>query len=130
MTPRKYGQVALTGESARLVSQVHDLGGRWFDIDAFRLGAPERRQVAVLFADITERVRTEETTNEYAKSLADLNRCKDEFLAVKPVDFAKVENILAAARNPARGTFLDLGGRIEGSLHSALLIRAPGRHSG
>lgn len=51
----KYGHVALTGESIRFVDEAHELGGRWFDVYAFRLGAPERRRVAVLFTDITER---------------------------------------------------------------------------
>jgi PAS domain S-box-containing protein len=95
----KYGQVALTGESVRFVSQAHDLGGRWFDVDAFRLGAPERRQVAVLFTDITERIRMEETTNEYAKSLADSNRRKDEFLAMLSHE---LRNPLAAIMNATR----------------------------
>jgi len=92
----KYGQVALTGESVRFVSQAHALGGRWFDVDAFRLGAPERHQVAILFTDITERIRMEETTNEYAKSLADLNRRKDEFLAMLSHE---LRNPLAAIMN-------------------------------
>lgn len=92
----KYGQVARTGESVRFVSQAHDLGGRWFDVDAFRLGAPEHRRVAILFTDISERIRMEATTNEYAKSLADMNRRKDEFLAMLSHE---LRNPLAAIRN-------------------------------
>lgn len=53
----KYGHVALTGESIRFVNEAHELGGRWFDVYAFRLGAPERRRVAILFTDITDRKR-------------------------------------------------------------------------
>ena len=78
----KYGEVARTGESARFVSEARELNGRWFDVHAFRLGEPESRRVAILFTDISERVRLEATTKEYATSLADLNRRKDEFLAM------------------------------------------------
>lgn len=55
-----YGQVALTGESRRFENPAVALG-RFYDVYAFRLGRPEQRQIAVLFNDITERKRTEET---------------------------------------------------------------------
>jgi PAS domain S-box-containing protein len=77
-----YGRVALTGESIRFVHEAQALDGRWFDVYAFRLGAPELRHVAVLFTDISVRRRLEEKTQEQANSLAELNRRKDEFLAM------------------------------------------------
>ena len=52
-----YGRVVLTGESVRLEHYVPQVG-RWFDVHAFRVGAPETRQVGVLFADITARKQT------------------------------------------------------------------------
>ena len=91
-----FGQVARNGESIHFVRQAHDLGGRWFDVNAYRLGAAEHRRVAVLFTDISERIRMEETTNEYAKSLTDMNRRKDEFLAMLSHE---LRNPLAAIRN-------------------------------
>jgi PAS domain S-box-containing protein len=54
-----YGQVARTGESRRFENPAVALG-RFYDVYAFRLGRPERRQVAVLFTDITERKRVEQ----------------------------------------------------------------------
>ena len=60
----KYGHVALTGESIRFVNEAHELGGRWFDVYAFRLGAPERRRVAILFTDITDRKRAEQALED------------------------------------------------------------------
>jgi hypothetical protein len=45
-----------TGEPARFESDARALG-RWFDVYAFRVGPPERRRVAVLFKDSTERKR-------------------------------------------------------------------------
>jgi PAS domain S-box-containing protein len=56
---RIYGRVALTGESQRFQNSAAALG-RFYDVYAFRLGKPERRQVAILFNDITGRKRVEE----------------------------------------------------------------------
>ena len=92
----RYGRVALTGESTRFIDQAQAPDGRWFDVYAFRLGGQERRRVAVLFADITERRRLEEKTQEQARSLADLNRRKDEFLAMLSHE---LRNPLAAMSN-------------------------------
>jgi two-component system CheB/CheR fusion protein len=54
-----YGDIALTGESRRFQNQAAALGC-WYDVYAFRFGEPERRQVAVLFRDVTERHEMEE----------------------------------------------------------------------
>jgi two-component sensor histidine kinase len=54
-----YGRVARTGEATRFENPALALG-RWYDVYAFRVGAPEQRMVAVLFSDITERKRTED----------------------------------------------------------------------
>jgi signal transduction histidine kinase/CheY-like chemotaxis protein len=69
-----YGRVALTGEATRFENYAGQLGERWFDLFAFRVGVPEKRQVAVLFNDITARKAAE-------RALKDANRRKDEFLA-------------------------------------------------
>jgi len=93
-----YGHVALTGESIRFINESQVLDGRWFDVYAFRLEPPESRRVAVLFKDITERRRLEQQTQEQAKSLADLNSRKDQFLAVLSHE---VRNPLASIRYAA-----------------------------
>jgi len=54
-----YGRVAMTGQPTRFQHRAEALH-RWFDVYAFRFGAPENRQVAVLFSDITEQRRAEE----------------------------------------------------------------------
>ena len=54
-----YGKVALTGEAVRFVNEAKPLGGRWFDVYACRVGAPENRKVAIIFSDITERKQFE-----------------------------------------------------------------------
>ena len=48
----------MTGEPTRFENKSNQLN-RWFDVYAFRFGAPEYRQVAILFSDITERKRAE-----------------------------------------------------------------------
>ncbi|MFL5300726.1 MAG: PAS domain S-box protein [Anaeromyxobacteraceae bacterium] len=58
-----YGRIAVTGEPARFQNQAQALG-RWFEVFAFRVGAPERRMVGVLFNDITARIRAEEGLRE------------------------------------------------------------------
>jgi PAS domain S-box-containing protein len=93
-----YGRVALTGEPIRFVDEAQALDGRWFDVYAFRSGAPELRQVAVLFTDISTRRRLEQKTQEQATSLAEMNRRKDEFLAMLSHE---LRNPLAAIRHAA-----------------------------
>jgi PAS domain S-box-containing protein len=93
-----YGRVSLTGESIRFVHEARALDGRWFDVYAFRLDVPELRHVAVLFTDISVRRRLEEKTLQQANSLAELNRRKDEFLAMLSHE---LRNPLAAIRHAA-----------------------------
>jgi PAS domain S-box-containing protein len=58
-----YGQVALTGQPVRFVSESNLLN-RWFDVSAYRIGGPGSRKVAILFNDITEARRAEEAVRE------------------------------------------------------------------
>jgi PAS domain S-box-containing protein len=54
-----YGRIALTGEPMRFERQAAALG-RWYDVYAFRVDAPEKRRVAILFRDITSHRVAEE----------------------------------------------------------------------
>ncbi|MDQ3041597.1 MAG: PAS domain S-box protein [Acidobacteriota bacterium] len=54
-----FGKVAATGEAVRFENRAEFMN-RWFDVYAFRLGAAEKRQVAVLLNDITTRRLAEE----------------------------------------------------------------------
>jgi PAS domain S-box-containing protein len=63
-----YGRIAETGEPARFENIAEQLG-RWYDVYAFRFGAAENRQVAVLFNDVTERKRTEEALRKSEERL-------------------------------------------------------------
>jgi PAS domain S-box-containing protein len=83
-----YVRVARTGEPVRFENPTVEFG-RFFDVYAFRVGAPGQRRVAVLFNDITERKR-------YAEQLREADRRKDEFLAMLGHE---LRNPLAAIRN-------------------------------
>lgn len=54
-----YGKIAVTGVPVRFQNRAEQLH-RWYDVYAFRFGAEEKRQVGILFNDITERKRIEE----------------------------------------------------------------------
>jgi signal transduction histidine kinase/ActR/RegA family two-component response regulator len=83
----RYGAVALTGTPLRFESEAPAME-RWFDVYANRTGAPELRQVAVVFKDITARKRSEIERerlllreSEARTSAEAANRLKDDFLA-------------------------------------------------
>lgn len=49
-----YGKVALTGQSHRFEARATALGDRWYAVNAFRVGEPEQRQVAIVFSDVMQ----------------------------------------------------------------------------
>jgi signal transduction histidine kinase len=74
-----FGTVALTGVPVRL-EQFSAAMHRWFDIYAFRLGAPSARHVALLFTDTTER-KSNERALVAARAAADAaSHAKSDFL--------------------------------------------------
>ena len=78
-----YGQVAVTGESKRFVNEAKQLGGRWFDVYAFRLGGPGSHHVAVLFNDITSRKASEDALRaSETRSKTILQSITDGFFAL------------------------------------------------
>ena len=52
-----YGGVALTGEPIHVEHQAASLGGRWYEVHAYRVDPPDEHHVAILFSDSTERRR-------------------------------------------------------------------------
>ena len=82
------GRVVATGEPVRFQSFAEGLG-RWFDLFAFRVGAPEDRRFAMLFADVTARRAMEREREKLVSELgverarlADVFRQAPAFLAV------------------------------------------------
>jgi two-component system CheB/CheR fusion protein len=76
-----YGSVAVSGESARFEQRGEGMR-RWFDVYAFRVGAPEQRRVAVLFNDVTKR---KEQTLGLAR-LASIVDSSDDAIISKDLD--------------------------------------------
>ncbi len=63
-----YGKIALTGEPARFENEARALN-RWYDVSAYRVGEPEKRQVAIIFNDISVHKRAEEALRRQADML-------------------------------------------------------------
>ena len=69
---KTYGEVARTGVPTRLQDQAKMTGESWFDLYAFRFGVPGSYIVAILFKDITDSKKADQTTqaaSQYARSL-------------------------------------------------------------
>jgi PAS domain S-box-containing protein len=90
-----YCRVALTGETLRFENVAAALE-RYYDVCAFRVGAPELRRVGMLFNDITERKKAEEVVRQSQKALLEADKRKDEFLATLAHE---LRNPLAPIRN-------------------------------
>ncbi len=54
-----YQRIAETGEPVRFEFEARALGGRWYEVHAYRVGAPDEHHVAILFNDISQRKATE-----------------------------------------------------------------------
>ena len=63
-----YGRVAATGEAVRFENAAEPLG-RWYDVHAFRTGAPDENRVAILFNDISGRKSAEDRLRELNQTL-------------------------------------------------------------
>jgi PAS domain S-box-containing protein len=63
-----YGKVAVTGEPAHYVNEAKAIDG-YFDVHAYRVGEPEQRRVAVVFSEISERMRAEKALRDQAQLL-------------------------------------------------------------
>ncbi|MEJ7622392.1 MAG: histidine kinase [Pyrinomonadaceae bacterium] len=72
---RTLGSISTTGIPARFVDYAAGLG-RWFDVDAFRLGNPGDGHVAVLFSDVTDR-KSDESRLALMARLGEITRISD-----------------------------------------------------
>lgn len=59
-----YGKVARTGTPLRFVDKASAMQGRWFDVFAFRLGDQGSNKVAILFSDVSDRIRADAALRE------------------------------------------------------------------
>jgi PAS domain S-box-containing protein len=65
-----YGRVARTGESEHF-SQGSTAMGRWFDVEAFRVGEPGQLRVALLFRDVTASRSTDQRLRAIVENIVD-----------------------------------------------------------
>jgi PAS domain S-box-containing protein len=65
-----YGRIALTGEPLHFENPSTQVQG-YYEVFAWRIGAPAERKVAILFNDVSERKRTEQ---ELAADVAALSQ--------------------------------------------------------
>ncbi|MBA2665520.1 MAG: diguanylate cyclase [Trueperaceae bacterium] len=108
-----YGAVALTGVSKRFMD-YDDAVDRWFDVSAVRIGEPEDNKVAIMFHDVTERKRAEETLQHSVMQLR--HRAHHDHLTGLPNRILFEDRLqlgLAAAARYSRSLailFIDLDG--------------------
>ena len=81
-----YRRVLITGEPVRFEREL-EATGRYLELAAFRLDPPERRQVAVLFQDVTQRHRAE-------LALRDLNETLERRVAAEVAERTRTEEAL------------------------------------
>lgn len=91
----RFGEVALSGESTRFTQNAQALE-RSFEIYAMKTGTPDSPHVAVIFTDITERLRINNDLRRMAATLSEVDRRKNEFLATLAHE---LRNPLAPIRN-------------------------------
>ncbi|MDI3383634.1 PAS domain S-box protein [Xenophilus aerolatus] len=85
-----YRRVLLTGEPVRFERELVRTG-RYLELAAFRIEPPERRQVAVLFQDVTKRHRAEQ-------ALRELNETLERRVADEVAERSRTENALRQAQ--------------------------------
>ncbi len=93
-----YGRVARTGEPTRFEAKGAALE-RWFDVNAFPIGPPQHRHVAVLFTDITKRKQTEEALRQSEASYRSLFTNMEQ-------GFSLIEKIATAPHEPSNYRYL------------------------
>ena len=76
-----YNSVCTTGMPLRF-ERSNLTPGHVHELNVFRIGGPESVKVAIIFSDITERRQSELQTLAQSRTLAEMDRRKDEFLAM------------------------------------------------
>jgi len=81
-----YGEVALSGVPVRREDYVQHMH-RWFDMYVFRFGDPDKKQLGILFNNVTGRKVAEYQLQEAVAAADTANRAKSEFLSCMSHEF-------------------------------------------
>ena len=99
----RFAEIARTGESARFENEASQIaGGRWFDVFAFRVDAPEELHVAILFSDITERKNAFAAAAEALAREREANAVLDAMSDSAPIGLAFLDRDLRFRRINSR----------------------------
>jgi hypothetical protein len=82
---QRYGKVATSGQSIRF-TEGSEAMGRWFEVFAYRTGEAESKRVALLFRDITEQKKADETIRESESRFRDLADNSPMFVFILEAD--------------------------------------------
>ncbi len=83
-----------TGEKVRLEEHAEALGNIWYDVYAFRVGDDAAGQVAVLFNDISDRRRMEQSLRENEERLHRLNETLEARVVERTGELTQAQNTL------------------------------------
>lgn len=91
-----FGRVARTGASERFTQQAPQLGDRWLDLSAFRIGEPAERRVALLFRDITAQVQADEALRRSEDRFSRFGIASSDVLWIRSADTLESEYLSPA----------------------------------
>jgi signal transduction histidine kinase/FixJ family two-component response regulator len=90
-----YGKVVETGGSFR-ATQYSEAFGRWFEAYATRVGQPEDHQVAVVFRDVSERVRAQEALRQSEERYRQLSASLEKQVEARTAELKDINQQLEA----------------------------------
>lgn len=118
---KTYRDVAVTGQPVRFEHESKELQ-RWFSVYAFRIGQPEEMRVAILFSDITQRIRDQMALKEAHDELEIKVLERTAELAQSVQELAEAKRIAERASQAKSDILSNTSHELRTPLNSLLLI--------